>query len=143
MSYHLRLTSYALFLTGLFYFGCSNYKAIDHAKARALVESLIMKIDSGKYQEANALYTDEFNTGEPLANRIAKYAQLKEAMGNVQSMKCTFIRDSTTEDDWHCAVLIYQVKHTLLTSTEQYTVVSQGGNYKVSEQNIKKAEGGN
>ena len=43
------------------FLGCGK---VEPNKAKALVESLIHAIDSGKYDETSAYYTDEFNAGE-------------------------------------------------------------------------------
>ena len=52
-------------------------------------------------------------------------------------MQCISVRDSTDPDDRPIVMLIYKVKHTKLTSTEAYSVVSQNGDYKVESQDIK------
>lgn len=115
--------------------GCGH---VDQTKAKVLVESLIQKIDSGKYDQTSAYYTDEFNGGESLNMRAAKYQELKDAFGTVTSMQCISIKDSTDPDDRPIVKLIYRVKHTKLTSIEAYSVVSQNGDYKVEEQDVKK-----
>jgi|SRR6185312_2947064 len=115
--------------------GCGH---VDQTKAKALVVSLIQKIDSGKYDETSAFYTDEFNAGESLSARIDKYKELKDAFGNVVSIKCISVKDSTDPDDRPIVKLMYLVKHTKLTSVEAYSVVSQNGDYKVEEQDVKK-----
>lgn len=111
---------------------------VDQTKAKALVTSLIQKIDSGKYNETSAYYTDEFNAGESLSARTQKYEELKDALGNVVSVQCISAKDSTDPDDRPIVQLIYKVKHTKLTTLEAYSVVSQNGEYKIEEQDIKK-----
>lgn len=115
--------------------GCGH---VDQAKAKALVVSLIQKIDSGKYDETSAYYTDEFNASESLNLRIAKYQALKDVFGNVVSMQCISAKDSTDPTDRPIVYLVYRVKHTKLTSRETYSVVSQNGDYKVEEQDVEK-----
>jgi len=115
--------------------GCGH---VDQTKAKALVVSLIQKIDSDKYDETSAYYTDEFNAGESLSVRIAKYKELQDAFGNVVSMQCISIKDSTDPDDRPIVKLMYRVKHTKLTSLEAYSVVSQNGDYKIEEQDVNK-----
>ena len=65
-------------------YGCGK---VEPDRAKALVVSLIHTIDSGKYDQTSKYYTDEFNAGESLDARIAKYKQLKDAFGDVQSIR--------------------------------------------------------
>jgi hypothetical protein len=116
---------------------CLSCGKVDPNKAKALVVSLIQKTDSGKYDETSKFYTDEFNAGESLAARTDKYQQLKNVFGNVLSIDCISEKDSTDPDDRPIVLLIYKVKHTKLTSLEAYSVVSQNGDYKVEQQDIK------
>jgi hypothetical protein len=116
---------------------CLSCGKVDNNKAKILVMSLIQKIDSGKYDETSDYYTDEFNAGESLNARIQKYKELKEAFGDVQSMECISVKDSTDLDDRPIVQLIYKVKHTKMTSLEAYTVVSQNGDYKIEQQDVK------
>ncbi len=110
---------------------------VDQNRAKALVVSLIQKIDSSKYVETSKFYTDEFNAGESIDARAQKYKILKEAYGNVQSIECISAKDSTDIDDRPIVQLIYKVKHTKLTSLEAFSVVSQNGDYKVEQHDIK------
>ncbi len=112
---------------------------VDPEKAKALVQSLIQKTDSGKYAETSTFYTDEFNAGESLDARTEKYQQLKGAFGNVVSLECISEKKSVDPDDRPTVELVYKVKHTKLTSLEAYTVVSQNGDYKVEQQDIKQS----
>jgi hypothetical protein len=117
---------------------CSGCGKVEPNKAKALVVSLIQKIDSGKYDETSAYYTDEFNAGESLDARIEKYKKLKDAFGDVQSIDCISEKDSTDPTDRPIVQLQYRVKHTKLTSLEAYSVVSQNGDYKVESQDVEK-----
>jgi hypothetical protein len=117
---------------------CSGCGKVEPNKAKALVVSLIQKIDSGKYDQTSAYYTDEFNAGESLDVRVEKYKELKEAFGNVQTIDCISEKDSTDPDDRPIIKLKYRVKHTKLTSLEAYSVVSQNGDYKVEQQDVEK-----
>ncbi len=115
-------------------FGCGK---VDQGKAKTLVETLIHTIDSGDYAGTSKFYTDEFNAGESIDVRTQKYKDLKDAFGNFVSMECISVKDSTDPDDRPIVQLVYKVKHTKLTSLEAYTVVSQAGDYKVEQQDIK------
>jgi hypothetical protein len=116
--------------------GCGK---VDQTKAKTLVENLIHTIDSGDYAATSKFYTDEFNAGESLEVRTQKYKDLKDAFGNVQSMQCISVKDSTDPEDRPIVMFIYKIKHTKLTSLEAYSVVSQNGDYKVESQDIKQA----
>jgi len=110
---------------------------VEPNKAKALVELLIQKIDSGKYSETPNYYSEEFNNSESLDARAEKYKELKDANGDVQSMQCISEKASTDPDDRPTLELIYKVKHTKLTSLEAFTVVSQNGDLKVESHDIK------
>jgi hypothetical protein len=116
------------------FMGCGK---VDQSKAKVLVENLIHTIDSGNYTATSKYYTDEFNAGETPEVRAQKYQILKETFGAVVSMACISVKDSTDPDDRPIVQLIYKVNHTKLTSLEAYTVVSQNGDYKVEQQDIK------
>lgn len=115
-------------------FGCGK---VDQGKAKTLVESLINTADKGDYAGTSKFYTDEFNGSESIDVRTQKYKDLKEAFGDVKSMECISVRDSTDGDDRPIVKLIYRVKHTKLTSLEAYSVVSQNGDYRVESQDVR------
>jgi hypothetical protein len=115
-------------------FGCGK---VDQGKAKILVQDLITTIDKGDYAGTSKFYTDEFNAGETIDARTQKYKELKEAFGNVKGMECISSKDSVDLEDRPIVQLIYRVKHTNMTSLEAYSVVSQNGDYKVEQQDIK------
>ncbi|HTB32184.1 MAG TPA: hypothetical protein VK808_09170 [Bacteroidia bacterium] len=115
-------------------FGCGK---VDQSKAKTLVETLIHTIDNGDYAGTNKFYTDEFNASESIEVRTQKYKDLKDAFGNVTSLECVSVKDSTDPDDRPIVMLMYKVKHTKLTSMEAYSVVSQNGDYKIEQQDIR------
>jgi hypothetical protein len=115
-------------------FGCGK---VDQSKAKALVENLIHTVDSGNYAGTSKYYTDEFNAGESIDARAQKFKDLKDAFGNVVSMECISAKDSTDADDRPIVQLMYKVKHTKMPSLEAYTVVSQNGDYKVEQQDVR------
>lgn len=126
---------FVLPVAAIVFYGCGK---VEPNKAKALVVSLIYTIDSGKYDKTSAYYTDEFNEGESLNARIQKYKALKDVFGDVQSIECISEKDSTDMFDRPIVHLVYRVKHTKLTSIEVYSVVSQDGDYKVEQQDIRK-----
>lgn len=117
--------------------GCISCGHVDEGKAKVLVENLIRTIDSGDYAATSKFYSEEFNAGESLALRSEKYQTLREAFGSVQSMQCISVKDSTDQDDRPIVQLIYKVNHTKLPSIEAFSVVSQNGDYKVEQHDIK------
>jgi hypothetical protein len=116
---------------------CVGCGKVDPEKAKVLVQSLIQKIDSGKYAETSNYYTDEFNAGESLDARTDKFKKLKEVFGNVVSLECISEKKSIDPDDRPTVELVYKIKHANLTSLESFTVVSQAGDYKVEQHDIK------
>ena len=117
--------------------GCISCGKVDQGKAKVLVENLIRTIDSGDYAATSKFYSEEFNAGESLELRSAKYNTLKETFGDVQSMQCISVKDSTDPDDRPIVQLVYKVNHTKLPSLEAFSVVSQNGDYKVEQHDIK------
>jgi hypothetical protein len=126
-----------IYLFAVILIACIGCGKVDPTKAKELVQTLIQKIDSGKYAETEKFYTDEFNASESLEARAEKYKKLKEVFGNVVSVECISEKKSIDPDDRPIVELLYKVKHTNLTSLEAYTVVSQAGDYKIEQQDIK------
>jgi putative lipoic acid-binding regulatory protein len=116
---------------------CIGCGKVDHKKAETLVIALVQKEDSDKYNETSKYYSEEFNQGESVEARAQKYRQLKEAYGDVVSMQCISVKDSTDLDDRPIVQLIYRVKRTKVTTLEAFSVVSQNGDYKVEQDDIK------
>jgi hypothetical protein len=116
---------------------CIGCGKVDHKKAEALVIGLVQKEDSDKYVETSNFYSEEFNQGESVEARAQKYRQLKEAYGDVVSMQCISEKDSTDLDDRPIVQLIYRIKRTKVTTLEAFSVVSQNGDYKVEQDDIK------
>ena len=52
-------------------------------------------------------------------------------------MQCISAKDSTDPDDRPIVQLIYKVNHTKLPRWRHISVVSQNGDYKVEQQDIK------
>jgi hypothetical protein len=125
-----------IFILTIFLVACSG--SLDHAKAKALTDELIQKINSGAYDQLSQYYTDELNEGEPVEKRTEKFQKLKDVMGDVQSAELVSEQNGTTQDEFPCVVLTYKIKHTKLTSKEEFTVVARGSSYKVSEHKIEK-----
>jgi hypothetical protein len=124
-----------LTVTTIAFWGCGK---VEPNKAKALVESLIHKEDSGKYAETSNYYSEEFNQSASLEARTEKYQKLKEVFGDVVSMECIKVKGDTTDfNDRPILQLVYRIKHTKLTSLEAFTVVSQNGDYKVEQDDIK------
>lgn len=116
--------------------GCISCGHVDQGKAKVLVENLIRTIDSGDYAATPKFYSEEFNASESLELRSAKYQTLKETFGDVQSMQCISVKDSTDITDRPIVQLVYKIQHTKLPSLEAFSVVSQNGDYKVEQHDI-------
>src|ERR1700679_4246179 len=92
--------------------GCSALVHPDQTKAKALVEALIQKENSGDYAGTSQYYTDEFNKSESIDTRTAKFQKLHDVFGEFKSMDLIKERDTTDANDFPAVDIIYIVKHT-------------------------------
>ncbi len=116
--------------------GCSALVHPDQTKAKALVEALIQKENSGDYAGTSQYYTDEFNKSESIEARTAKFQKLHDVFGEFKSMDLIKERDTTDANDFPAVDIIYRVKHTKGNSIEEFTVISEAGTYKIEEHGI-------
>jgi len=124
-------------LLALFAITCFGCGKVDQGKAKSLVEDLMKTIDKGDYAATSKFYTDEFNNSESIDARTQKYKDLKEAFGDMQSSECIRTKDSIDADDRPIVQFIYKVKYAKLSALEAFTVVSQNGDYKIEQQDIR------
>jgi len=117
--------------------GCSWFNKLDTNKAKTVVEALEQKIAAGDYAGLSQYYSDEMNSSETTEQRADKFKKLKDAMGDFQSMECVYAKDSTDGNDINCVLLEYKVKHTKMTSIEEFMVIDAGTAYKVEMHMIK------
>jgi|GEM_PF-1281256 hypothetical protein len=117
--------------------GCSWFKKLDPVKAKTVVEALEQKIGAGDYAGLSQYYSDEMNSSETTEQRADKFQKLHDAMGDFQSMECVYAKDSTDGNDINCVNLEYKVKHTKMTSVEDFIVIDAGTGYKVSMHMIR------
>jgi hypothetical protein len=113
--------------------GCS----IDQSKAKTAVEGLEQKLSTGDYAGTAPYFSDQMKVSETADQRVEKFKNLHDAVGDFVSMECISSKNATDPNDQPCVNLEYKVKHTKVTTTEDFTVVKEEGNYKISEYDIK------
>ena len=116
-------------------FACSEEK-LDVAKAKAVVENLIATTDKEDYKNISQYYTDALNEGEPEIVRSEKLGKLKLMLGDVKSVTLLGAND-TTYQDLMALHLKYEIKHSKATSTQDFTIIKENGEYKIARQNIE------
>jgi len=119
--------------------GCTSFKHPDIAQSKTVAEALIQKENSGDYAGTAQYYTDDFNKSEPLAARTEKFQKLHDALGDYVNAECVKSTDSTDLNDFPSVYLQYRVKHSKLTSLENFMVIREGGSLKVELHNIMQA----
>lgn len=118
--------------------GCFAFGNLDHNKAKAAVEALIKAENTTDYKSTSQYYTDDFNSSETMDARTSKLEQMHDAFGDLTGMDLVTIKDTTDPNELKCVELIYKVKHTKLTSVEDFTVINDEGKYKVELHGITK-----
>lgn len=116
--------------------GCSSFKHPDINESKKVVEALIQKENSGDYSNMSQYYTDDFNQTESEQMRVDRFRSLHEALGDFVSDECVKSNDSTDLNDFPSVFLQYKVKHSKLTSVENFMVIREEGNLKVEQHNI-------
>jgi hypothetical protein len=124
-------------ILSLFVAGCVSLGGkMDQAKAKAAVEALEQQISKGDYA-LSKFYSEQMNLSENDAQRADKFKKLHDAEGDFVSMECTSAANGTDPNDRSCVNLVYTIKHTKLTTIENFTVVDEGGDDKISVHDIK------
>jgi|SRR5581483_6661600 len=126
----------ALFIPVLLICSCSSFKHPDINESKKVAEALIQKENSGDYSKMSQYYTDDFNKAESPEVRAGKFGTLHDALGDYQSAECIKAVDSTDLNDFPSVYLQYKVKHSKLTSVENFMVIREEGNLKVELHNI-------
>ncbi|MEO8148448.1 MAG: hypothetical protein ABI723_12460 [Bacteroidia bacterium] len=114
---------------------CTKEK-LDLTKAKTVVENLVNTTNKEDYKNISQYYTDALNEGEPENVRIEKLQKLKLMLGNVESVTMVSTSD-TLYNDQVALFLIYKIKHKKATSTQQFTVIKEKGEYKIARQDIE------
>jgi hypothetical protein len=111
--------------------------SLDQSRAKATVEALEQKINAGDYAATSQYYSEGMNSSESVDQRAEKFKKLHDVFGDFVSMECVSATNATDPNDQPCLNLEYKVKHTKMTSIEDFTIVSEGGSYKVTVHDIK------
>lgn len=119
--------------------GCSEGK-LDMPAAKEKVQSYISDVDKGNYEKISDYYTKDFTESEPLDKRIAKFKELKGIMGNVnQRLLIDSLIDTLSLENPSIS-LTYRLTHDQFSTVEEFVVVKESGDYKISKHRIKSTE---
>lgn len=133
------MKKFILIIIVLSFVACGAEK-LEFPPAQKKVESLIKDIDKGKYKEVSEYYTDQFNNSETFDARSAKFKQLKELYGNITQISLLDTLKNANKGEEPSLLFTYRIKHDRLSTIEVFTVVKEGGDYKISGQSIKSTE---
>lgn len=101
-------------------------------KAKAVVENCLKAIDQGDVKTVrDEYYTSEFVKAETEEELTNKFNKLKEITGPITSMELTESKLETEMGEEACVHLVYNVKHTRVTTKEDFVVVIEGGKHKI------------
>jgi hypothetical protein len=111
--------------------GC-NLEKPNVEKAKVVVENCLRAIDEGDVKKVrDEYYTSEFVKAETEQELSHKFNKLKEIAGPITSIE---LKESTLETEMGeeaCVHLVYLVKHTRVTTKEDFVVVIEGGKHKI------------
>jgi hypothetical protein len=129
---HLFYSTAALILSA-----CSAGGKMDYAKAKETCETTMMSIDKGDYQTViENYYSTEMGGAANTEKLTERFNKMKAATGDLKSYS---LKDSsmTSEIGEEAKItLTYEVKHTGVTTTEKFSVVDQGGKYRISNHEV-------
>lgn len=114
---------------------CATDKLNDD-QAKAVAEKLINLVSESKYEEANALYTVDFQNAEPLDSRKLKFDQLNTSLGKVKTIDLVELKNEQPTGEESRVVLTYSVKHEKVNTREMLVVVKDEGEYRVASHNV-------
>jgi len=126
-----------LILSVLFLSSCELGK-IDEVKSRSMVEQLLTDLKNENYSSLDKYYTSSFNESEPQEQKIEKFRQLKETMGNIKSFELLSSKKQHDPDKGiNQLELKYKVVCERVTVQETYLVINDEGEEKIIFQNIE------
>lgn len=114
---------------------CQSDKLNDE-QAKTVVEKLINHIAEAKYEEANSLYSTDFQNAEPLEARKLKFDQLNSSLGKLISMEATEVKNEQPTGEESRVTLTYSVKHEKINTRESFVVIKDEGEYRVAAHNV-------
>lgn len=118
-------------VTTLLMVGC-NLEKPNVDKAKIVVENCLKAIDQGDVKTVrDEYYTSDFVKAETEEELTNKFNKLKEITGPITSMELTESKLETEMGEEACVHLVYLVKHTRVTTKEDFVVVIEGGKHKI------------
>ncbi len=116
--------------------GCGWNKP-EPAKAKELVEKLLVDLKAENYQNLNQYYTDTFNDSEPLDKKTEKYKKMKDKLGAIESYGFVDSKESNKVEDLPALNLTYNVKFATMTLVYSFVVIKDEGKHKITFQNME------
>jgi hypothetical protein len=129
------MKNFLLFIVAALFLACESDKLNDEM-AKTVVESLINNIANAKYEEANNLYSTDFQKAESLEARKVKFEVLNASLGKLISMEVADIKNEQPTGEESRVTLTYSVKHERKNSRESFIVIKDEGEYRVAAHNI-------
>ena len=129
------MKNFLLFIVAALFIACESDKLNDEM-AKTVVESLINNIANAKYEEANNLYSTDFQKAESLEARKVKFEVLNSSLGKLISMEVADIKNEQPTGEESRVTLTYSVKHERKNSRESFIVIKDEGEYRVAAHNI-------
>jgi|688.fasta_scaffold609029_2 hypothetical protein len=129
------MKNFLLFIVAALFIACESDKLNDEI-AKTVVESLINNIANAKYEEANNLYSTDFQKAESLEARKVKFEVLNASLGKLISMEVADIKNEQPTGEESRVTLTYSVKHERKNSRESFIVIKDEGEYRVAAHNI-------
>ena len=129
------MKNFLLFIVAALFIACESDKLNDEM-AKTVVESLINNIANAKYEEANNLYSTDFQKAESLEARKVKFEVLNASLGKLISMEVADIKNEQPTGEESRVTLTYSVKHERKNSRESFIVIKDEGEYRVAAHNI-------
>jgi hypothetical protein len=129
-------TIYPLLIIAFIFAECSP--KVDPQRGQLLVEGLLTDLKNENYSSLDRYYTSLFNESEPNEKKIAKFQQLKQTLGSIQSWKLISSKENYNSDKGINELeLKYNVKCDRMTVQETYLVINDEGELKIIFQNIE------
>jgi len=117
-------------------YSCETEK-LDERLAQDRIEALLKDISNNKYQGIEKHFTLQFNGSEPVDQKIEKYQQLKRVLGPLQSMELLSSASEASFGEEARVLLQYRITYRNATTLENFEVVKDEGEYRISSHHIK------
>lgn len=107
----------------------------DPVQAQKFIEGFMEKKNQNDFTNLSDFYSHEMLSGESDEQRIAKFTQLYNALGKMESFKLLQSKEVNEPSSPPSVELTYEVTFSRQVVIEIYSVVKDGDQYKISKQN--------